>query len=41
MGGRLRLVKGSLLGLAPHVRAAQELITAARMIETAFPDCPV
>lgn len=40
MGGRLRLVKGSLLSLAPHVRAAEELIAAARGIDTAFPDHP-
>jgi putative sterol carrier protein len=40
MSGRLRLVKGNLLGLAPHVQAAQELIAAARGIETVFPDHP-
>src|SRR5512140_3916193 len=35
--GKLKLMKGSMLTLAPYVVAARELVNTARSIETLFP----
>jgi len=38
LGGRLRLLKGSVMSLIPYVAAAQELIVTATLIHRQFPD---
>ncbi len=35
--GKLRLTKGNMMALVPHVRAAQELVATAARLPTAFP----
>ncbi len=37
MSGKLKLTKGSLAALLPHVAAAKELVDAAARIDTHFP----
>jgi putative sterol carrier protein len=37
MRGKLRLVKGSVAVVLPHVRAAMELVEAAIRVETSYP----
>jgi putative sterol carrier protein len=37
MTGKLRLAKGNVAKLLPHVQAARELVAAARRIPSAFP----
>jgi putative sterol carrier protein len=38
MTGRLRLTKGSLVELIPYVNAAKELVAAAAMVQSSFPE---
>jgi putative sterol carrier protein len=38
LGGRLRLLKGSVMSLLPYVAAAQELMVTASLIYRQFPD---
>ncbi|HUG26675.1 MAG TPA: SCP2 sterol-binding domain-containing protein [Gemmatimonadales bacterium] len=38
MTGRLRLVRGDLVGLLPYAGAAKELLSTASVFETTFPD---
>jgi putative sterol carrier protein len=38
MTGKLRLTKGSLIELIPHVNAAKELVAAAALVQATFPD---
>ena len=35
--GKLRLTKGNMMALVPHVRAAQELVATAARLPTRFP----
>lgn len=36
--GKIKLMKGSMLTIAPYVIAARELVNTARALETIFPD---
>ena len=38
LAGKLRLLRGSLMGLLPYVSAAQELLLTATVIQRQFPD---
>ena len=38
LGGRLRLLKGSVMSLLPYVAAAQELMVTASLVHRQFPD---
>ena len=38
MTGKLRLTKGSLVDLLPHVNAAKELVAAAALVRASFPE---
>ena len=38
LGGRLRLLRGSVMSLIPYVAAAQELLVTATLIQRQFPD---
>lgn len=38
LGGRLRLLRGSVMSLVPYVAAAQELLVTATLIQQQFPD---
>jgi putative sterol carrier protein len=38
MTGKLRLTKGSLFELIPYVNAAKELVAAAALVESVFPE---
>lgn len=38
MGGKLKLAKGSLFALLPYAKAAKELVSSARHVETSYPD---
>jgi putative sterol carrier protein len=38
LGGRLTLVKGSLIALIPHAGMARELVAAATRVDTGFPE---
>jgi Putative sterol carrier protein len=39
--GKLKLVKGSMLTLAPYVVAARELVATAKLLDTKFPEAIV
>ncbi|MGE5230809.1 MAG: Fis family transcriptional regulator [Deltaproteobacteria bacterium] len=38
LGGRLRLLRGSVMSLVPYVAAAQELLVTATLVQQQFPD---
>jgi putative sterol carrier protein len=38
LGGRLRLLRGSVMSLVPYIAAAQELLVTATLVQQQFPD---